>query len=130
MPAPPRSANTSPIQEFIYIPSDATCEAVNALVGDFNRYLSVFAAGLPPLTFTFATLPTTLPIAVEGAEVWVSDGLKIGELATGSGVYAYFSLGKWRVESTDAPVSGPANPMLDEAGGFVLDEAGGQIWSD
>jgi hypothetical protein len=102
MPVPPRSSVSFPIRVFIDIPSPDTLDAINALVTDANRYLGQFITGAPPLVYTFSGLPAS---ATEGTEVWVSNGRKIGEgPGLGTGVEAYWSVGAWRVKSTDAPV--------------------------
>jgi hypothetical protein len=104
MSAPLRSKVSSPINEFVDIPSNDTLDAVNALVNDLNRYLAFFALGIPFNSSTVANLPSGVS---EGTRWWALDGRKIGEgIGQGTGVEVYWSDGAWRVESTDAPVQG------------------------
>ena len=102
MSVPPRSTVGFPIRLFLDIPSADTLDSVCALITDANKYLGLFVTGAPANQSTFALLPA---VATEGAQWYVTNGRKIGEgPGAGTGVQVYYSVGAWRVKSTDAPV--------------------------
>ena len=60
------------------------------------------ASGIYDGAFTVALLPS----GVEGSTAYATNGRKVSEGAgLGTGVYVYYSLGAWRVLTTDQPVS-------------------------
>jgi hypothetical protein len=99
----PRTSISPPIRQFLFVDSPSVTDAFNELVNDVNGGLATVT---PPVTDygikTVATLPAS---PAEFSRAVASDGRKIGEgPGAGSGVNVYYSLGQWRVYSTDAPV--------------------------
>ena len=93
---------TSPIKQFRMVEPSRITDALNQLIIDINAAVVAISGGNFVGVFTVATLPVS---ATGGQVAYASDGRKVGEGAgVGTGVGVYYSLGAWRVESTDAPV--------------------------
>lgn len=103
MAGPARSTNIGfPIRVFLDIPSSDTLDAFTALINDVNKYLALFAGGLPANIGTVAQLTATLPQWASGI---ATDGRGVGESpGAGTGIPVYMKGGVLRTYSTDAPV--------------------------
>lgn len=97
----PRDKVTFPIKLFTNVTGGEITDALNELINDVNAVISGVVLGATLNSYTVANLGT----APTNQIVMATNGRKIGEGAgLGTGVPVYFSLGAWRVFSTDAPV--------------------------
>jgi hypothetical protein len=98
----PRVSISPSIRQFSFVDSPSVTDAFNELVNDIN---GSFATSNPIIDYGIKTVATLPASPAEFSRAVASDGRKIGEgPGAGSGVNVYYSLGQWRVYSTDAPV--------------------------
>jgi hypothetical protein len=96
-----------PIRKFLRVENSRLTDALNTLINDVNVAIPLGGGGGggggAPYEGAFTV--AALPAGTEGQTAYATNGRKIGEgSSAGSGVYVYYSLGFWRVFSTDAPV--------------------------
>ena len=99
-----RTSWFNPVKQFVLVQPDMVTDALNVLIADLNAAYNVL--GVSGSNYLGAFAYASLPVApTAGSSAYCTNGRKVAEgAAAGTGVLCYYSLGAWRVFSTDAPV--------------------------